>query len=148
MLDQFCQQRRRDLTNDAAALEGIIPGISDAPTFPVRIANDAVPPALDILWRNEDAALGRFVPRNHLRDVLLPRAEAACEQRGKVMLYVTPDIGTSTGCERGEIITPFERSADARVLDVGANEQGAAHIAEAINSMPHGEFIALESTFL
>jgi len=147
-LEEFCRRRRRDLEKDAELLEGLVPGITRAPSFPIRLRREGEPSASAVLLGRDELDWKSFVPRSYLRDHLLPRAEALCARRGRTLLYISPDIGTSTGCERGKIITPFDPSPDGRVFDVGANEQGAAHVAEAINSDLCGRFVALESTFL
>jgi transketolase len=148
VLEAFCERRRADLARDAALLEGLVPGITKPPSFPIRLRSEGERSSFAELYDIAADDWKTYVPRVFLSQTLLPRAEAVCERRGKTILYITPDIGTSTGCERGKIITPFEPDADARVFDVGANEQGAAHIAEAINSDLTSEFLALESTFL
>ncbi len=148
MLAAFCEQRRLDLARDAELLEEVVPDITKPPTFPIRLRGDGEPSSFAALVDGAELDGPSFVPRNFLREVLLPRAEEVSRRRGRSILYVSPDIGTSTGCERGRIITPFDPDPDARVFDVGANEQGAAHVAEAINSDLTGQFIALESTFL
>lgn len=147
-LEDFCRRRREDLARDAELLEGIVPGVTKSPRFPIQLRGEGEPSAASQLLGREELDWKSFVPRQYLRDHLLPRAEKICRRRGRTLLYVSPDIGTSTGCERGPIITPFEPSSEARVFDVGANEQGAAHVAEAINSNLCGRFVALESTFL
>ncbi len=147
-LIEFCDRRRDDLAQDARLLEELVPGIAEPPTFPIRLRAEGEPSSFGTLYQEEERGWKRFVPRKYLRDLLLPRAEAICEARGRSLLYISPDIGTSTGCERGAVVTPFDPSPAARVFDIGANEQGAAHIAEAINSDLAGPFLALESTFL
>lgn len=146
-LAEFLAQRRQDLRDDVNWLEACLPGIAVAPRFQPGPTN-SLDETVRCLSDPADRLLSRFTPRDFLRDQVLPRAEARCRQREETLLYVSPDIGTSTGVERGPLIVPFEDNAEARVLDVGANEAGAAHIAEALNSQPHRGVLAIESTFL
>jgi transketolase len=146
-LARFLAQRRTDLQADVAHLEQHIPGITAAPVFPVH-ADDAWDVTLACLSDPLDCRLTRFTPRDFFREHVLPRAEALCRNRGETLLYVSPDIGTSTGLERGALIVPYNDDPEARVLDLGADEAGAAHVAEALNSQPHRKVLAIESTFL
>jgi transketolase len=148
-LQKFLARRRQDIQGDVDYLEDRVAGITAAPRFPIPAHS---PGSWDETLRSlsdpADRELRRFTPRDFLRDGVLPRAEGLCRHRGQDLVYVSPDIGTSTGLERGALIVPFEEDPEARVLDLGANEAGAAHVAEALNSQPHRRILAVESTFL
>jgi transketolase len=146
-LSQFLARRRRDIQADVDYLEQCVPGISAAPTFQAHTP-DAWQETVRRLSDSADRQPSSFTPRDFLRDDVLPRAEELCRQRGERLIYVSPDIGTSTGLERGALIVPYHDDPEARVLDLGADESGAAHIAEALNSQPHRKVLAVESTFL
>jgi transketolase len=146
-LSKFLARRRQDIAADVESLERRVPGIAAVPSFGMG-ATDALAEAIRRLSDPADHELRSFTPRDFLRDRVLPRAEALCRHRGETLIYVSPDIGTSTGVERGTPIVPSGDDPEARVLDLGANEAGAAHVAEALNSQPHRGVLAVESTFL
>jgi transketolase len=146
-LAEFLARRRRDIQDDVNALEQRVPGITAAPTFQPHNPS-SLEETVRRLSDPADRQLEGFTPRDFLRDGVLPRAEDLCRDRGEMLIYVSPDIGTSTGLERGALIVPYDDDPDARVLDLGADEAGAAHIAEALNSQPHRKVLAVESTFL
>jgi transketolase len=146
-LARFLRQRRMDIQADVDYLEQCVPGIAVAPTFPAQ-TDDSREETIQRLSDSLDRPFPSFTPRDFLRDALLPRAEDLCRERGQRLIYVSPDIGTSTGLERGGLIVPHNDDPDARVLDLGADEAGAAHVAEALNSQPHRGVLAIESTFL
>jgi transketolase len=146
-LARFLAQRRQDIRDDVAYLEARVPGITTAPGFPVRSVGAGEETA-GRLWDPLDHQITCFTPRDFLRQHVLPRAESLCRDRGEMLIYVSPDIGTSTGLERGALIVPYNDDPEARVLDLGADEALAAHVAEALNSQPHRKVVAIESTFL
>jgi transketolase len=146
-LARFLAQRRHDIQADVDYLAQRFPGITVAPTFPAR-CRDSWEAAAKRLLEPDDRRPARFTPRDFLRDHVLPRAEELCRNRGETLIYVSPDIGTSTGLERGALIVPHHDDPEARVLDLGADEAGASHVAEALNSQPHRKVVAIESTFL
>jgi transketolase len=146
-LSKFLARRRKDIQDDVDFLEKRVPGITAAPTFQTH-SPGSWEETVQRLSYHADRQLTSFTPRDFLRDDVLPRAEELCRHRGERLIYVSPDIGTSTGLERGPLIVPYDDDPDARVLDLGADEAGAAHIAEALNSQPHRKVLAVESTFL
>src|SRR3954452_1199260 len=94
-LSRFLARRRKDIQEDVDYLEGCIPGIAAAPIFQTR-GPDSLDETVRALTHPEDCQLGSFTPRDFLRDDVLPRAEDLCRHRGEILIYVSPDIGTST----------------------------------------------------